>query len=179
MRLSNEHGREWFFFYGSTWKNVGIKAVEIKTFYRTFCLFKIRTVGYRWPLTMGAQWECTSQWELLSNQVCNSTVPTLIAYLKHFLTYDPSAFTPQLFQAAVHLSVRSRVCACEWVAHTGFPGDRYLSEGAFKRTLSTNSLKGLLFRLESALRLLEHCVCPSTLFCQKGKKESFLYSFQY
>lgn len=35
-----------------------------------------------------------------------------------------------------------------------------------------NSLKGLLFRLESAHRLSELCVCPSALFSEREKDVS-------
>lgn len=83
---------------------------------------------------------------------------------------------PLFFLLLLSSSRQLCMCVCVCVTHTGFPGDRYLSEGAFKCTLSTNSLKGLLFRLESALTLTEPSVFVLQL-CFVEKQEQFLYVY--
>ena len=61
----------------------------------------------------------------------------------------------------------SQVCVCVCL-----PGDRYLSEGAFKHTPNTNSLKGCLFILKTALRFSQHNSSLKSLF-GRGKKRVF------
>lgn len=72
----------------------------------------------------------------------------------------PLTHLPQL-QAALHL------CVCARVAQ--FPRRQVSEWGGVQMHAEHNSLKGLLFRLESAHRLSELCVCPSALFGEREK----------